>query len=491
MKLAVEDLPCVHRGSYLKTLPCCGDIYQCRIKDIRACAVNKNRSGIYACDTCGCRAETKKAASLIPPVPVRLGDSGSVRVTRPEPTEAITACVTEFNRPESLKRLLASLADRFPSLKVDVEPTGGNLSAARNRLADRCRTPFYFMLEEDFVVDSRTSLASLLDVMAAEPNCGGVSAHTDEPKQTGTDNRGRKIWWDRDFSWIGEKVFFVAGRRPVRQAAGTRYRNCDLVLNFGLFRTEMLRTIRYDERIPIGSEHVDFFWRAYRDGRWHFAHVPQVMALHMRDRPGPEYNKPRRRVFPKYLRRKHGVEFIRWAPGPDDVASPNDLALPNVVFLTMGCSNSTILSQMAFSALGFNAGDLDEQYQEERRVRRINENILRAGRPFPVDMRRALRRIPQPWLIKDPRFRKTLSHWIGEFEEFRPLLLYVVKDEASVRASYQRHGWRHDPADPARCEAGFAAWPWKKLRLQAEDLSQAMALWDPSRVKLAGSRRIA
>lgn len=405
------------------------------------------------------------------------------RVVRPDPLDEVTACVTEFNRPEALKRLRASIDARFPGLKVEVQPTGGNLSWARNELARRCRTPFYFMLEEDFVLDARTDLGALLDVLAAEPGAGGVSAFTEEPKTEGGAGRGGRIWWDRDLVRIGGKVFFNPGRRPMgRTASGVPYRLCDLILNFGLFRTETLRAVPWDEKIPIGSEHADWYWRAYLDGRWCFAHVPRVMAAHLRDRPGPAYNVPRRRSFAVYSRQKNGVEFVRHP------AQHGALAVPNVVLLGTGCSNTTVTARMAFRAFGFHAGDLDEAYQEERRVRRVNEHVWRAGRPFPVDMRRALRRIPQPWLIKDPRFRRTLPHWLDAFAEFRPLLLYVTKDAAAVRASYARHGWlkSYDPADVARCEESFEGWPWAKVKVAAEDLGAAAALFDPSRMRPAG-----
>lgn len=408
-----------------------------------------------------------------------------ISVTKPDPLESVTACITEFRRPRSLTRLLESITRFYPSLKVDIQSTGSNLSWARNALAKRCRTPFYFMLEEDFCLDARTNLGAMLDVLHAEPECGGVSACTAEPKETGTVGRGGKIWWDRDLSRVGDRVFFDEGSQPFKVTdSGVRYRCCDLVLNFGLFRADCLRTISWDDSIPIGNEHADFFYRAWLDARWHFAHIPQVMCVHYRDRPGPEYNKPRRRLFTQKLVNKHGIaEFVRRPHTPAERRF-----LPNVIFLGVGCSGSTILTRMAIEAFGFHVGQLDAQYAEERRVRRLNQPLMDGTKQLDtLAAKRLLRTIPQPWIIKDPRFRRTLPQWVPVLEPFRPLLVYVSKDAAAVKASYERHGWSkaYDPADVDRCHAAFNAWPWAKWHFRAEDLSDVFSTFDPQRMQPA------
>lgn len=47
-----ESLPCVHRGAYLTSLPCCGkpEVYQCKL--YRRCTLAKREADIAACAGC-------------------------------------------------------------------------------------------------------------------------------------------------------------------------------------------------------------------------------------------------------------------------------------------------------------------------------------------------------------------------------------------------------------------------------------------------------
>jgi FkbM family methyltransferase len=50
-----DDLPCVHRGAYLKTLACCGDVHQCRKHASRRCTAGGNSVGVGMCQGCAAR----------------------------------------------------------------------------------------------------------------------------------------------------------------------------------------------------------------------------------------------------------------------------------------------------------------------------------------------------------------------------------------------------------------------------------------------------
>jgi hypothetical protein len=152
---------------------------------------------------------------------------------------------------------------------------------------------------------------------------------------------------------------------------------------------------------------------------------------------------------------------------------------PNVVLLTTGCANSTVTARM-LGALGWNLGDADEEYAESVSVRAVN-----VKEPFDAKAARAaLAGLPQPWVAKDPRFARTLRHWLPLLAPYRPLLLYVTKNLAYVRASMaRRFGMDTGTADRRAkwCESYFASWPWAKLQLDADQIAAAVRLFDPDR----------
>jgi len=67
---------------------------------------------------------------------------------------------------------------------------------------------------------------------------------------------------------------------------GVEFVTCELVLNFGLFRTSLFHDIKWDEDLPI-CEHTDYFYRASQ--RHKFGYMKQFKCLHHRDRPSPQY----------------------------------------------------------------------------------------------------------------------------------------------------------------------------------------------------------
>ena len=73
------------------------------------------------------------------------------------------------------------------------------------------------------------------------------------------------------------------------------------------------------------------------------------------------------------------------------------------------------------------------------------------------------------------------------FASYKPMLVYVTKNPAVVKASYERAGWNYDPADEARCRRFFEAWPHAKLQTTAERVAAAVGLFDLARV--AGSAK--
>jgi hypothetical protein len=390
--------------------------------------------------------------------------------------EQLTACITTWQRPDSLQRLVASIKRFYPALPILIEDTGGNLSAGRNRLAERCPTPFYLMLEDDFVFTARTQIERLMQVVVSDTTLGGAAGVTDEPKRLGTANRGGKIWWDRDFVRIRDRVFLARPHRSQKRVDRIGYQPCDLIINFGVFRTDMLRSIRWDEELPV-QEHTDYYWRVFLDARWSFAHCNSVEITHIRDRPGSHYNRARQRNFNAVIKRKLDVQFVKDSLNPQ-------LGASNIVLLGVGRSNTTITTRMLATMMSLNLGDVDAQYGEEKNVRFVNQRQWKSGSFDRLAAERAIRKIPQPWIIKDPRFRRSLHHWLPVFKRYKPLLIYLTKDPDVVRASHQRAGWLHvyDRNDITRCENYFRDWPYAKIKLSAEKIAEAIALFDTGRV---------
>lgn len=472
-----DALACIHRGEKLGEVDCgCSApeaIYRCNAADVSS-------------PTCTRRKPTKRTAGK--PLPNCLGCDQR----EPVDLSRVTAAITEFKRPAALKRLLDSMRLYYPKLAIDIEPTAGNLSAARNRLAARCKTELMLVMEEDFEFTSQTDLARLLTVIDTDDDLLGVAGACEEPV------RGH-VAWRHDFHRLGERVAIAPSRSAARFAGSVRYQPCSLVLNFGLFRRDLFQQIPWDENLPV-QEHWDFFYRvAEQRGAGRFAKSPGVVIEHHRDRPAG-YNAYRGRRFDDYLQSKHGFSNPERLTGghcswpivgsanrnPKIAANTENQNLeqrPNIIVFGVGHSNTTITTRQ-LEALGWNLGDADAEFAESISIRRLNQR-LRNNPPstgdFSLSAAKALASLPAPWAIKDPRFIFTLDRWTEQLAPYRPVLLWVQKNRETLLASYRRRGQAISESELQRrfqlAGQKFAAYCGPKLTLHAEEIAAACSLF--------------
>lgn len=273
----------------------------------------------------------------------------------------------------------------------------------------------------------------------------------------------------------------LKSEKPWRSAGGAIYRPCDAVLNFALARKQIVDSCPWDEDLPL-NEHCEFFYRLRRQAQWRVAYCPSVGVLHHRDRPS-DYRPHRERKFTQHVRAKTGLNFT--LPGSQFVEI--EATRPNIVVLGVGHANTSITTRQ-LHALGWQAGDADEEYGESVSVREINQRFLKKTRQFDhQSAAAALDRLPEPWAIKDPRFAETLSEWAPALVPYQPLLVWITKDRGLVVESYVRRGTSRSTAErrvaqrEAACEERFADWPWGRMTIETAVLAAAVSLFDMTR----------
>lgn len=271
--------PCIHLGPIIEpaaTVGCDRHVYDCAVHD-RCKAYNWQSTPLACCDGC-------------------------VDYQGPAAPDGITIAVTHWHRPAALNRLLASISKHLPGVPVETEDTGGNLSAGRNRLYARVRTPFLLVCEEDFVMipGTQDGIRNALSILNADPDMQGVGGAVNEGP------RGRVVW-GHNFYMQGSVCRITPSKRPLKRIGQLTYRPCDLVLNWGVFRTDLFQRVKWDEDFAI-TEHKEFFYRASKAGN-QFAFYSGLKCDHLRDRPNATYQRGRGRNFHHLVKPKHGFTF--------------------------------------------------------------------------------------------------------------------------------------------------------------------------------------
>lgn len=179
----------------------------------------------------------------------------------------VTVVIKTFERPTIVKRLVASIRERYPTLPIIVVddsrkprelatvetivlPFDSGVSAGRQAGLDRVSTPYVLILDDDFVFSRATNLAPALAKLVGEPRIdvlGGqlidLPSHRRRPPPLGQ--------------------IFATDAKPIvpigSKLAGMPV--CDKVANFYLARTNRLRLVGWDASLRR-IDHADFFTRA-------------------------------------------------------------------------------------------------------------------------------------------------------------------------------------------------------------------------------------
>lgn len=195
----------------------------------------------------------------------------------------VTFCITYYRRPHVLAKLIDSIGRYHPTAKIDVQDTEGNLSWGRNELVKRCRTRYYFMLEEDMEFCRFTKVKRMKQMLRRKPGLAGISG--------GLIERGRVRWKAGNFNPALPRYVYI--RQSNRYAFNKKLIICHYTSNWGLFRVEALEQTMWDERLEL-AEHEDFFYRLWKNG-WEVG-CAMYQILHWSARPSRAYNRQRGRL---------------------------------------------------------------------------------------------------------------------------------------------------------------------------------------------------
>ena len=415
---------------------------------------------------------------------------------QPFTLEDVTVGITYHPaRPGLLERVKTSARVYFPNIKIE-EEAAGTAAMSRNRLAERIKTPLIMLCEDDFIFTSHTRLDKLVAVLNADPAVGAACGSAPEPQPVPgvwDGNRGKSVFWYEDFFKTADDLYFQKPRRQAQKAPallGTRpveYRPCDVTVYAGVYRTDMLRALPHPEEM-LSYEHISWYYSVYRDARWHFAYVPGVSIDHVRSR-NKNYSPLRNRRCKDVEERLIGGTMHRRRVKPDE--RPDNSC---VVVLGTGRSLSSFYTAALARMEGLHMGRC-HGHSENAAIFKANRRARPGGTELHrfrpellnvVDLRRALRAMPRPWIIKDPAFCEVLSAdaWKDALAEFSPRLVWLTRNTAATQASLDRRGWGHIDADARheRAALRFLEWDGPKQRIRSEDIAEGFRGFNPDRV---------
>lgn len=271
-----------------------------------------------------------------------------------------TFIIKTFERPQCLTRCLETLFAQEPKALVIVVddsrqlyngpyaahpqvtlmpmPFDSGLSAGRNLALQHLETPYFILMDDDFVITPHTRFSKLLFPV----------------QHLGYDIAGGSLWQDRGVRFeaycqcmkVVDKVLYDL---PGYYQKDREFLVCDKVFNFFAASTRRIRDFGgWDARLKL-VEHTDFFLR-FKEWGGKVVWVPEVAAVHSQEKPA-DYLPFRKRgkLFIPLCEARGGFERVEhsWEATPAEVlASWNAQRLPeDVLRRTMDTTRPILASR--------------------------------------------------------------------------------------------------------------------------------------------------
>lgn len=246
--------------------------------------------------------------------------------SRPENRNDLALVFATFQRPHTSQRLINSVRKYFPEMPIYVavqsDPSDEmkayyrqhkcevawvehdcGVCVSRNAAVDLVKEPYFLLCDDDFFFGPETRFDAALDLLDHQPDIGIVGGRLFDRHfyngQTSTDER----YWELFFNYDPEggrlttiPVHYFAPEP--KYSNGIEYYECDAVMNFAVFRTDIInKKIRWDPQFKSNGEHEDFYLNFKLNGRHRVAYTPTIVAYH---------NHPVQPNYQKLRFRNHG-----------------------------------------------------------------------------------------------------------------------------------------------------------------------------------------
>lgn len=191
-------------------------------------------------------------------------------------------------------------------------PFNGGLSVGRNAILKQVKEDCVLVMDDDIQITDGKAITNMKTILDSDGSIGLVAGMLK--------NEGSKTWFGNDNYSRGIRFTFANGvltreptATPIEEVDDIRYRRADQVVNFFLARREIFDEIKWDNRIKIEYEHMDFFLELGKTN-WDVVVCFDAVATHLRidltDPTWRDYQAYRNTRPFQYFYTKHNIKRI-------------------------------------------------------------------------------------------------------------------------------------------------------------------------------------
>jgi len=236
--------------------------------------------------------------------------------------------ITTFMRPDSLTKLVESIAKYYPNANTYIGdqnskkdrafyenlqlrtglpftviklPYDCGLSRARNYLVQNTPSDYKLILDDDFIFTEETDLYKFITLI--EQDGVGVVAGAVRTK-------GTIVHYEYRLLKRGDTLYYSSDKDKWKKHKNITYKQTGCVLNFALYRKEVFADVLWDRDLKV-CEHLEFMWRLNQT-QWKILYTPEVVTDHSQERNG-QYKTMRKRPRFRYISfEKMGITRVKY-----------------------------------------------------------------------------------------------------------------------------------------------------------------------------------
>lgn len=181
------------------------------------------------------------------------------------------------------------------------------ISVGRNTIVKRSTEKHILIMDDDMAIVEGDAVKKMKDVLDGNENigiCSGMLYSEAGGFQTCENyQKGLDIEIDRGM------LIRQPNEKEIQKAYNSLFLYAEQVSNFFLAKREVFDDIRWDDRIKVGWEHLDFFLQLKKTN-WKVAACLGTRVVHMNSENDPNYNQQRWSVSNDYFYSKHKIHRV-------------------------------------------------------------------------------------------------------------------------------------------------------------------------------------
>jgi len=186
-------------------------------------------------------------------------------------------------------------------------PFNCGISVGRNEIVKKATEDYVLIMDDDIMIQNSESIVNMKKVLDSDKDigiCSGMLSSKNGDYITNENyQKGLRFKIDRGM------LFRYPSERKLYKVDGSLFVYAEQVVNFFLAKRAIFDDVKWDNRIKVEWEHLDFFLQL-KNTKWKVAACLNTKAIHMNSIHDSTYNYYRRSVSNNYFYNKHKIHNV-------------------------------------------------------------------------------------------------------------------------------------------------------------------------------------